>query len=249
ALALNPSNPAALIAKAQQIRQQLLAQGRPVPEPGKEEGGALASQRGEVNAPLSEAKGGRLEEPHGELQALQSEIRALAARAIARDPLNAEAYRLLAEMTADAGQERMLMQEAVNRSRRESVAVFWLLNDSFYRKDYPVSLGHAEILLRTRPELADYVLAYVLYIAEDAKGLPLVVEALAKQPGWRRQFFAFLPRAARGGDAPFQLAAALKERGSPVSASELAPFLDALIRDNRADAAYNLWLQYLPETD
>src|SRR6516165_10289069 len=38
ALALNPSNPLALVAKARQLREQLLAQGSPVPEPGKEEG-------------------------------------------------------------------------------------------------------------------------------------------------------------------------------------------------------------------
>ena len=45
--------------------------------------------------------------------------------------LNAEAYRLLAEMERDPDRARLPMQEAVKRSRRESVAVFWLLNDSF----------------------------------------------------------------------------------------------------------------------
>src|SRR5262249_22614059 len=74
-------------------------------------------------------------------------------------------------------------------------------------------------------------------------------QALAKNPHWRRQFFGFLPRGMRGGDTPFQLAAALKGAGSPVSAPELAPLLDALINNNRTDAAYNLWLQHLSEAD
>jgi hypothetical protein len=249
ALALNPSNPAALIAKAQQIRDELLTRGSPVPEQSGPEGAAAASQHSDVIARAPEANGRGPGEPPKEREALKNELRDLAARAIAKDPLNAEAYRLLAEMTADPDRVRQLMQEAVSRSRRESVALFWLLNDSFYRKDYQASLGHADILLRTRPALAEYVLAYVVFIAEDPQGLPLAVEALAKNPAWRTQFFGFLPRGMRGGDTPFRLAAALKEAGSPVSAPELAPLLDALIRNNRTDAAYNLWLQCLSEAD
>jgi hypothetical protein len=250
ALALDPSNPAALVAKAQEIRNELLALGSPWPEQNRAEAGAPSSQRSQFSARLPETNGGGPDEqPHKQREALQNEIRELATRAIAKDPLNAEAYRFLAEMTADPDRARMLMQEAVNRSRRESVAVFWLLNDSFYRKDYQVSLEHADILLRTRPELGDYALSYVSFIAEDPKGFPLVVQALVENPGWRKHFFGFLPRRMRGGDVPLELAAALKEKGSPVSAEELAPLLDALIRDNRVDAAYNLWLQYLPEAD
>jgi hypothetical protein len=183
------------------------------------------------------------------LQALQSEIRVFALRAIAREPLNAEAYRLLAETEADPDRERVLMQEAVKRSRHESAAVFWLLNDGFSRKDYQAALDYADILLRTRPELTDFVLNYVLLAALEPAGLPLAVEALAKRPGWRRAFFAFLPRSPRRSDALFQLVTALKERGSTPSAEELAPFLDALIQDGRADAAYNVWLQSLPEAE
>jgi hypothetical protein len=249
ALALNPANPDALIAKAQQIRSELIAQGSPVPEQSQGEGVAAASQRSDPIARSSKANDGGPGEPHKEREVLQNEIRELATRVLAKDPLNAAAYRLLAEMTPDSDQVRILMQQAVSRSRRETVALFWLLNDSFYRKDYQASLNHADILLRTRPELADYVLAYVLFIAEDPKGLPLIVQALAKNPGWRKQFFGVLPRGIRGADLPFQLAAALKAEGRPVSASELSPLLDALIRNNRADAAYNLWLQHLSEAD
>ena len=66
----------------------------------------------------------------------------------------------------------MLMLQAFNRSRRESAALLWLLNESFYRKDYRLALDYADLLIRTRPELADYVMGYLAHTAEDAEGSP-----------------------------------------------------------------------------
>ncbi len=48
-------------------------------------------------------------------------------------------------------------------------------------------------------------------------------------------------------EVPLKLMISLKENGAPPSPKELAPYLDALIRRNRIDAAYNAWLQFLPE--
>jgi hypothetical protein len=237
ALALNPSNPVALIARSRQIRERLLAQGNLSPEASGGENGGTQT----VNT-MAES----LRERRDEREAMRTEIRGLATRAIAKDPLNSEAYRLLAELETDPNRTRLLMQEAAKRSRRESIAVFWLLNDSFYHQDYQTSLVHAAILLKTRPELADYVLAYVSRIAEAPAGRPFVVQALVKTPSWRKQFFDFLPRRVVS-DVPYQLMASLKEMGSPPSGQELAPYLDALISKNRVDAAYNTWLQFLPE--
>lgn len=248
ALALNPANPAALVGRAGQVRERLLAQVSPSPQASE----ASAGMAKAVNiTPLRshEAVRATLEEPRREPTSLQAEIRGLAARAIAVDPLNAGAYRLLAEIERDPDRARLLMQQAVKRSRRESVAVFWLLNDSFHHQDYEAALVQAGILLATRPELADFVLAYVLRIAEAPEGLPLVVAALEKKPDWRRQFFNVLPRSVQRSDAAFSLISSLREKGSAPSAQELAPYLDALIGNNRVDAAYNAWLQSLPGSD
>jgi hypothetical protein len=250
ALALNPSNPAALIAKARQFRDRLLAQEAIPSETGSAQANAVPSTPVNTLSRLPGAKDGADPEQLRSVRgALQSEIRALALRAISREPLNAEAYRLLAETEAGPDRARILMQEAVKRSRHESAAVFWLLNDGFSRKDYQTALDYAEILLQTRPELTDFVLSYVSLVALEPAGLPLVAGALAKRPSWRKAFFAFLPRSPQRGDALFQIVSALKERGSTLSAEELAPFLDVLIQGGRADAAYNVWLQSLSEAE
>ena len=83
---------------------------------------------------------------------MRKEIRQLAIRALAADPLNGEAYELLGLVSKEPERVRALMQEAVNLSRRESSALFWLLNDSFYRKDYRATLDYADLLLKTRPD-------------------------------------------------------------------------------------------------
>jgi hypothetical protein len=247
ALALNPRNPAALIAKARQLRERLLVL---VSIAGQTKSDGETGQRGDSIASLPEAEGsGRPQQPHGEREALQLEIKNLAARAAASDPLNAEAYRLLAEVAETPDQERKLMEDAVSRSRRETVALFWLLNDRFYHRDFETALKHAAILLRTHEELSDYVLRYVAAIAEDEQGLPLVTQRLAAKPSWRKIFFAALPRNVRSVDTPIRLIKMLGDMGSPVLAKEITPFLDALVRKNLIDVAYNAWLQTLTPSD
>ncbi len=57
--------------------------------------------------------------PFGEREALRSEIRDLALRALANNELNAGAFRALAEVTSRVDQVRLLMQEALGHSRHE----------------------------------------------------------------------------------------------------------------------------------
>jgi hypothetical protein len=246
ALILNPNNPAALIAKAEKIRDRLLALMSESHAEFQETD--ATEQRGNTLVHLSEAK-----TPHDveaspmEREALRHEIRELASRAIAADPLNAEAFRLLAEVTGDPEQVRELMQKAVNRSRRESIALFWLLNDSYYRKDFEAALDQADILLRTRPELANYVFAYLALIAEDPTGVVPLIKKLAAGPSWRGPFFQALPRNMRQVNTPFLIMTALGKSGKPPHDNELAPYLDFLINKNLHDLAYNIWLRFLPK--
>jgi hypothetical protein len=209
ALALNSSNPAALIAKARRLRERLLVLVS-IADQAKSDGGS--GQRGDSIANLPEAVGsGSPQQPQDEREALQREIKDLATRAVASDPLNAEAYRLLAEVAGTPDQERKLMAQAVSLSRRETTALFWLLNDRFYHRDFETALNHASILLKTHEELSDYVLRYVAAIAEDEQGLPLVAQRLAAKPAWRKVFFATLPRNVRSGETPIKLIKALIE--------------------------------------
>lgn len=248
ALALNPRNPDALLAKADKLRKQWLATAEAEGELDTQEG-SQQRQRGGTIAGLPKATGANPGISITGRDGLRKEIQELAERAIANDPLNAKAFRFLGELTDNPEQMRLLMEEAVKRSRHETEALFYLLNDAFYHRDYRRAMHYANVLLRTSPELSQYILRYVSLIGEEPDGMPLVVEQLARAPSWRGQFFEILPRNARHIDTALKLMTALTASDKPVSAKELSPYLDVLIANNRVDAAYNAWLRFLPERE
>ncbi len=235
------------MAKARQTRDRMLAQTGSTQDPN--EPGAI-SQRINTLENLPKANGGGgMEDLGGKGEAMRKEIQQLAIRALAADPLNAEAYQLLGLVSNEPERTRVLMKEAVNLSRRESSALVWLLNDSFLRKDYRATLDYADVLLKTRPytALPVYVMRYITLMAEDAEGAPLVADVLTKRPAWREQFLEAFSRSEASAEVPLKLMISLKENGAPPSPKELASYLDVLIGRNRIDVAYNAWLQFLPE--
>ena len=84
-----------------------------------------------------------------------AEIQNLAQRALANDPLNSKAFRILgqiSERTSDEMQTEKLMKAAVERSILESVAVYWMMRKNFQDQNYKEALRYADILMRTRPQ-------------------------------------------------------------------------------------------------
>jgi hypothetical protein len=246
ALALNPNNPAALVAKAETARARLLVllgAGLENPKAGQEEGPQdeaknTLSRLPEVKSPVVEQS--------GERERLRAEMRDLALRAIANDPLNAQAYRLLAEATSNADRVRLFMGEAFKRSRRETMAAFWLLNDSVYRQDYKAAVRFADIVLRTQPSLDTFVIGYLSLLAEMPDARPLLVERLAAGPAWRKNFFNKMPASVKNPETLLSIMTALRESNNVVLNREMAPYLDFLVSSGRVDFAYNVWLQFLP---
>ncbi len=248
ALALNPNNPEALVAKAGRSRERLLSlmEGERK-QPNRESGRAIAKP-GDTIAALPEAgdETGTDPDTEGERRALRGEIRNLALRAIANDPLNARAYRLLAEVTDNPDNARILMNEALKRSRRETAAIFWLFNDAYYRKDFKEALDFADVLFRARPDLSKFLFNFLTRISQNPEGRAILVQQLANNPPWRRAFLVTLPAFLAGGGAAMEIAAELKSTSMPATAKDLAPLLNYLVEVNRADEAYNAWLQVLP---
>jgi hypothetical protein len=244
ALALNPNSPAALTAKARQIMEPLLIQSRT--EQGRS-GESTAQRTGNLEKLPEAASDGAMEEPQGERAAMRKQVRQLALRALAADPLSADAYELLAMAADELGEVRVFMQEAAYHSRHKPGPLLWLLGDSFHRRDYAAGLEYGDLLLRTHSELSHLVLGYFVHAAESAEGFPHVVDALAKNPGWRGQFFEVFAREMRQTALPLRLMEELREKGVPPSPKELAPYLDALMRIGQVDTAYNAWLQLMPE--
>jgi hypothetical protein len=235
ALKLNPNNPIALITKAELLRTKFIELATTVKRnysPGYETK-AVMSERDLIGAS----------------EALRNEIRELALRAISVDPLNARAFRFLAETSDDPDQIRILMQKAFQRSRRESFAAFWLLNDSFTRRDYQSALEYGDILLRTRSGFGELVFGYFALISEDDQGRELLTKHLSNEPVWRTDFLQALPVKAKNLGTPLSLMSTLQDSVKPVTQKEIEPYLNFLISKDRVELAYNTWLQFLPKAD
>ena len=246
ALWLNPSQPRALLTLAERKRAKLLK----LIAADADVTSSLDNPNEPADSARVKMRYGALHEPQytaKDRETLREGIRSLAGSVIANEPLEASAFRLLAEATSEPAKLRPLMEAAMQRSRRESNAVFWLMNDSLARKSLRDAIEKADILLRTRPKLSSYVVSYLDEIARRSEGHALLVPLLAKNPGWRSAFLETLAGSAQRTDAPLNLLLALKEAGSPPMAKELASYLNLLISNNRPDVAYNTWLQFIPQ--
>lgn len=254
ALWLNPRHPAPLLARATQLRDTLIRS-----TTAKDTGSVV-----DVTAPLgaadadSSATAGtetqnpsdkRSARPDTQHDAVRAEIRKLAHRVLAVEPLSARAHRLLGEFSQDRATARRHMQAAVARSRRESIAVLWLLNDRFVAQDYAEAVTLADILLRTRPALDDYAIGYIARIAETPTGEKLLVAKLARAPPWRSRVLRRLAQFTSLPTTPLNIMRSLKETGAPVLAEDQTDYLQHLISEGAIELAYTAWLQLLPKDE
>jgi hypothetical protein len=180
-----------------------------------------------------------------------AQIRRWAEAVLRNDPLNSEALRVLGQLSdgaADKNQTRRLMQAAVRRSIRESVAVYYMMQDSYFRRDYEAALRYADVLLRTRPQVAAQVMPMLGEIAENRDGSWKLKQLLATNPPWRGQFFDSLPSVITDARTPLDFLLSVRENGSaPPTAGEIRSYVDFLINRGLYDLAYYTWLQFLPD--
>lgn len=276
ALLLHPNHPQALLTLAREERQALLGLAPDTRDAATDTSGAsgqegadpattdAAPADADADAPVDPLAGTPPEsapaeaaeaEPSptpaatpAEIEARRAKIRDLASRIIAQAPLNAAAYRLLGDASDDPDIRRQAMIDAVARSRRETVAVFWLLQHDYAAKDYAGAVAMADALMRTRPALARFTLSYLYSMVLTPEGREALAVALAQDPSWRARFFAAMGQSLAASDDPLQLFALLKAAGSPPTESELTPFLRRrMASDGHAVAAYNIWLQMLSD--
>jgi hypothetical protein len=191
----------------------------------------------------------RAAERQARIAALREKIRALATRTLQHDPLNARAYRLLGEVATEVDLARRYMKATVRLSRREPVALFWLLQDSVSQGARDEALEYADSLLRTEPNLTPYVVSYLAVLNEDEDGRKALMLKLSEKPKWRDRFFAQLPRVMRDPVSVLRLMVALKDAGEPPTFGERKPLIDRLNRDGHYRLAYNVWLQLLSPDD
>jgi hypothetical protein len=169
--------------------------------------------------------------------------------ALAGDPLNARAYRLLgqlAEVEQAGPKTGRLMRAAVRHSLNETIAVEWMMRKSFEDKDYPAAAFYADALLRTHPQLMDLASPILGRMAESKDGNGELEKLLAANPPWRRQFFHALAAAITNTRTPLDIFLNLKDTAAPPTAADLRGYLSFLFQRKLYDLAYYTWLQFLP---
>ena len=179
-----------------------------------------------------------------------AQIRRWAEAVLRNDPLNSEALRVLGQLSdgaTDKNETRRLMQAAVRRSLHESIAVYYMMQDSYFRRDYEAALRYADLLLRTRLQVADQVMPMLGALAENREGSSKLKQLLATNPPWRGQFFGSLPSVITDARTPLDFLLSVRENGStPPTAGELSPYINFLLNHGLFDLAYYAWLQFLP---
>ena len=182
-------------------------------------------------------------------QALSEEARMQAETALAGDPVNARALRilgLLAEAAGDDARALAYMQAAASRSIQESQALDWLMRHHHARKDYATALWYADALLRTRSQASARVLPVLGSIAEKPEARGELEKLLAANPPWRRVVLADLPRAVTDARTPLLILLALRETPNPPTTADISNYVSLLVAHKFYELAYYTWLQFLP---
>jgi hypothetical protein len=180
---------------------------------------------------------------------LREAARIRAETALARDPINARALRILGLIAEAAGnEERALayMQAAASRSIQESWALDWLMRHNYDKKDYAAALWYADALLRTRSQARARVLPVLGSIAEKPEARGELDKLLAANPPWRRLVLAALPRAVTDARTPLLLLLALRGTAHPPTSADIHDYVSLLAANKFYELAYYTWLQFLP---
>jgi hypothetical protein len=176
-------------------------------------------------------------------------VRAAAEAGLRNEPLNARALRLLGQVSDAAKNETDaagFMQAAAKLSLHDNLTDSWLMLKSFAAKDYQSTVHYADVLLRTTPELSQYVVPILARIAEDKDSAGLIKTALAGDPPWRDQFFQMLPTSITDARTPLELLLALRTSANPPSPEDINRYLNFLVQHKLYELAYYTWLQFLP---
>lgn len=170
-------------------------------------------------------------------------------RSIPRDPVNAEAFRLLAELALREGRlktGRRLMAEAVNLSIGETTAVTFMMGERLAAERPRAALGYADILMRSHQNSLAPVAQLVTRMAENPGARKELVARLGAAPPWRKQLFnSFATSGITRLDTPLDLLIALKDTPNPPTEEELNGYINLLMKWRLYPLAYSTWVQFL----
>lgn len=212
------------------------ARGLAPPSASSGTGSLSANERPVIRAPADTA-------------AERATLRNMVERALTLEPLSARGLRLLgvlAELDGDDARAETMMRASAGLSRRETMAVQWLLVDAYAKRDAAAALRYADILLRSRLRGFELAMPVLGRLSEDVRARPSVRELMASNPAWRSRFFAELPRHIGDARSPLALLLALKDTPAPATPGERETYIRFLASRSLDELAYYTWLQFLP---
>ena len=240
---LAPSSPYFEIFRADRAHEQL--QAKAVSNAGSQ--GSANDKSGDL--PKYSATGSLVNEsgnPVVELSA--SEIRRLATSALAGEPMLARGLSILGFIADANGQQDLadrFMKAAAQRSHREVSAVYWTFRRSFETKKFGDATSFGDALLRKKPQMMTVAAPILGRMAEDPDAVDFVTKLLARDPPWRRQFFATLKGNFTDARTPLKLMLGLNETSAPPTRDELNAYFNFLMGHGFHELAYSSWLQFL----
>jgi hypothetical protein len=202
----------------------------------------LADQKIGIEAPTTDAR-------TQSLTFQDHQIRAMTELAVREDPLNPRGLRILGQLanrSHDEARAMQFMQASARHSMNEFIALAWLADKNFEKKDYGNALRYADMLLRKGPQLINYVMPTLGQIAENKDGSEDLRKLLAENPPWRARFFGALPNSISDARTPLNLLVALKDTANPPTTDDLRSYLNLLVDRKFYSLAYYAWLQLLP---
>jgi hypothetical protein len=271
ALSLQPNEPTALIALAEEgLNAATAVDGgggsnaadarRALDEPDLDRLTALArlaeqTMKGQSEA--SQSEGPEKARPQSEERAAVSassleDVRARAARAVAINPLDANAMGILAraaDLSGDAARAEVLMRQTARLSFRESYAVYWLLQQAERTGDWTAVQRHADTLMRTRRPARPFVIPYLARLAEQRDSSADFVRLLATNPPWRQDFMRAVTSHITDARTPLNLLLALQSTQHPPNVEEQTSYIQFLLSRKFHELAYYTWLQFQPREE
>lgn len=171
--------------------------------------------------------------------------RELAEAAIAADPRDGRAYRILgqiAERAGDLPRSVSLHEKASKLAPRDLPSHAWLERHYLATGKLDLALEQIDLMLRIEPETQSRQFAILLAIAESPPAQTAVATMLSRRPPWRAGFLSYVGRKAKDSRAVAPLVNRLLAQPGKLSDAELAEWIERLSRDHRWGEAYLAWV-------
>jgi hypothetical protein len=211
---------------------------------GSAPGTAVRLQPDEASA-LDQLAQQQLMDPNGDLDA----AKALAARALLRNPLDDRALVMLgfiAEKKGDHQTADAIAKAAGTRSWRNPVTQLWLFERDVRRGEFASALTHADAMMRVSYDYRQLLLPSLAGFTTDDRTIGPLADMLATNPPWRSGFLQSLSGSLANRARLDKLFELLAHSKSPPSDAELTAYLKRLVRDGEYAKAHEVWLGTLP---